>query len=36
MVKLVDFQQFIGSVNEIGAFWAVIDEPPAGSMGKVR
>ena len=32
VVKPVDFSQFVDSVNEIGAFWAVINEsPPSGT-----
>ncbi|TAL08530.1 MAG: response regulator [Nitrospirae bacterium] len=36
VVKPVDFQQFIGAVKELGAFWALINEPPPGSIGKVK
>jgi hypothetical protein len=28
----VDFQKFVESVKEIGMFWAVINEPPPGTM----
>ncbi len=35
VVKPVDFQQFISAVKELGAFWAVINEPPPGSMRRV-
>ena len=34
VVKPVDFQQFIKAVKELGAFWAIINEPPPGSAGK--
>jgi CheY-like chemotaxis protein len=36
VVKPVDFQQFIHAVKELGAFWAVINEPPPGSVGKAK
>jgi CheY-like chemotaxis protein len=32
VVKPVDFQQFVDAVKELGAFWAVVNEPPPGSM----
>jgi CheY-like chemotaxis protein len=32
VVKPVDFQQFIQAVKELGVFWAVINEPPPGSV----
>jgi len=32
VVKPVDFQQFANSVKEIGFFWAIINEPPPGSL----
>jgi CheY-like chemotaxis protein len=35
VVKPVDFQQFVNAVKELGAFWAVINEPPPGSVRKV-
>jgi CheY-like chemotaxis protein len=28
VVKPVDFNEFMGAVQQIGAFWAVINEPP--------
>ncbi|MES1166770.1 MAG: response regulator [Pseudomonadota bacterium] len=31
VVKPVDFQQFIDAVKQVGAFWAVLNEPPPGS-----
>lgn len=36
VVKPVDFQQFIDAVKELGVFWAVINEPPPGSVGRHR
>jgi DNA-binding response OmpR family regulator len=34
VVKPVDFHQFVDAIKHIGAFWAVINEPPPGSMQK--
>jgi DNA-binding response OmpR family regulator len=34
VVKPVDFHQFVDAIKHIGAFWAVINEPPPGSMKK--
>lgn len=34
VVKPVDFNQFVDAVKEIGAFWAIINEPPPGSTSK--
>jgi len=34
VVKPVDFQEFINAVKELGLFWAVINEPPPGSIRK--
>ena len=36
VVKPVDFQQFIEAVKELGSFWALINEPPPGSVGKTK
>jgi CheY-like chemotaxis protein len=32
VVKPVDFQKFIESVRQLGFFWAVINEPPPGTI----
>jgi CheY-like chemotaxis protein len=32
VVKPVDFVQFVGAVRQVGAFWAVLNEPPRGSV----
>ena len=32
VVKPVDFHEFVSAVKELGIFWAVINEPPPGSM----
>jgi DNA-binding response OmpR family regulator len=36
VVKPVNFQEFVKAVKDVGAFWAVVNEPPPGSVGKVR
>jgi CheY-like chemotaxis protein len=36
VVKPVDFQAFVKAVKDVGAFWAVVNEPPPGSVGKVK
>jgi CheY-like chemotaxis protein len=35
VVKPVDFHDFVNAVKELGIFWAVINEPPPGSVKKV-
>jgi CheY-like chemotaxis protein len=34
VVKPVDFHEFVNAVKELGIFWAVINEPPPGSVKK--
>jgi CheY-like chemotaxis protein len=34
VVKPVDFHEFVNAVKELGAFWAVVNEPPPGSIRK--
>lgn len=34
VVKPVRFQEFIEAVKGIGVFWALVNEPPSGSMPK--
>jgi CheY-like chemotaxis protein len=34
VVKPVDFHAFVNAVKELGVFWAVINEPPPGSVKK--
>ncbi|MGQ0700795.1 MAG: response regulator [Panacagrimonas sp.] len=34
VVKPVDFHDFVNAIKELGIFWAVINEPPPGSVGK--
>ena len=32
VVKPVDFHEFVDAVKELGVFWAVINQPPPGSI----
>ena len=32
VVKPVDFKDFVEAIKELGLFWAVINEPPVGSI----
>ena len=32
VVKPVDFHEFVDSLKELGLFWAVINQPPPGSV----
>jgi len=34
VVKPVDFHEFVNAIKELGIFWAVINEPPPGSVRK--
>jgi CheY-like chemotaxis protein len=34
VVKPVDFHEFVNAVKELGMFWAILNEPPPGSMKK--
>ena len=34
VVKPVDFHEFVNAVKELGVFWALINEPPPGSVKK--
>ncbi|HYZ84183.1 MAG TPA: response regulator [Bryobacteraceae bacterium] len=34
VVKPVDFHEFVNAIKELGVFWAVVNEPPPGSMKK--
>jgi CheY-like chemotaxis protein len=36
VVKPVDFHEFVEAVKDLGAFWAVVNEPPPGSIRNVR
>ena len=32
VVKPVDFHEFVNAIKELGIFWAIINEPPPGSV----
>jgi DNA-binding response OmpR family regulator len=34
VVKPVDFHEFVTAIKELGAFWAIVNEPPPGSIRK--
>jgi len=36
VVKPVDFKEFVDAIKHLGAFWAVLNEPPVGSLRKER
>ncbi len=34
VVKPIDFQQFVDAIRNLGLFWAVVNEPPRGTVKK--
>jgi CheY-like chemotaxis protein len=36
VVKPVDFQEFVEAIQQLGLFWAVINEPPPDSIQRLR
>ena len=34
VVKPVNFHEFVNAIKELGMFWAIINEPPPGSVKK--
>lgn len=36
VVKPVNFDEFVDAVKQVGAFWAVVNEPPPGSVRLFR
>lgn len=36
VVKPVNFQEFVDAVKQLGVFWAIINEPPPGSVKKMK
>ena len=36
VVKPVDFHEFVDAIKELGLFWAVVNQPPPGSMFSLR
>jgi CheY-like chemotaxis protein len=35
VVKPVDFHEFVNAIKELGVFWAIINEPPPGSINEL-
>lgn len=35
VVKPVDFKEFVDAVSRLGIFWAIVNEPPPGSVPKL-
>jgi CheY-like chemotaxis protein len=36
VVKPIDFNEFVDVIRNLGLFWAIINEPPIGSMPSMR
>jgi CheY-like chemotaxis protein len=36
VVKPVEFKQFVSAIADLGVFWAVLNEPPPGSLRTAR
>ncbi|MBD0336335.1 MAG: response regulator [Cyanobacteria bacterium Co-bin13] len=36
VVKPVDFHEFVEAIKELGLFWAVVNQPPPGSLPPLR
>lgn len=36
VVKPVDFHEFVEAIKELGLFWAVVNQPPPGSLPPAR
>lgn len=36
VVKPVDFHEFVDAIKELGLFWAVVNQPPPGSLPPLR
>jgi len=36
VVKPVNFTEFVEAVKSLGVFWAIVNEPPPGSLKKTR
>ena len=36
VVKPVEFNEFVTAISDLGVFWAVLNEPPPGSMRFIR
>jgi CheY-like chemotaxis protein len=35
VVKPVNFHEFVEAVKQIGGFWAILNEPPPGSVRRI-
>jgi CheY-like chemotaxis protein len=36
VVKPVDFHEFVNAIKGVGLFWAVVNQPPPGSLPSIR
>jgi len=36
VVKPVDFQEFVNAIKKLGLFWAMVNQPPPGSLSSLR
>jgi CheY-like chemotaxis protein len=36
VVKPVDFSEFVAALKELGLFWAVVNEPPPGTIARSK
>jgi CheY-like chemotaxis protein len=36
VVKPVEFKEFVSAISDLGVFWAVLNEPPPGSLRLLR
>jgi CheY-like chemotaxis protein len=36
VVKPVDFHEFVDAIKELGLFWAVVNQPPPGSLSSLH
>jgi len=36
VVKPVEFKDFVDAIKQLGAFWAILNEPPVGSLRKEK
>lgn len=36
VVKPVEFKEFVSAISDLGVFWAVLNEPPPGSLRLIR
>jgi len=34
VVKPVEFHEFVDAVKQVGGFWALVNQPPPGSLGR--